>query len=148
MDANPPDHDSIELTQKEHEELRSKLGRIHHALPESEGRRAEIESLLRDLRDALAAHFDHEEHKGFFHDITERAPRLNPQADKLCTEHEEMLQTADELVQLVSAGASSENWLPEVHARFREFSKRLMHHESEENGLLQQAFQEDIGSND
>jgi iron-sulfur cluster repair protein YtfE (RIC family) len=148
MDANLSDHGSIEKIQKEHEELRSKLAQIHHALPQGAGHRAEIESQLRDLRDALALHFEHEEHEGFFDDITERAPRLNPQADKLCTEHEQMLQTAGKLAQLASAETGGEAWLTELHARFREFSKQLMHHESEENALLQQAFQEDIGAHD
>ena len=33
-------------------------------------------------------------------------------------------------------------------SRFQDFMKKLMHHESEENGMLQQAYLDDLGTKD
>jgi hypothetical protein len=59
-----------------------------------------------------------------------------------------MLHTASELARFASAGSGSESWWRELNSRFHVFSKELMHHEGEENQLLQEAYQDDIGSKD
>ena len=76
------------------------------------------------------------------------APRLAGRADRLCLEHEQFLHRATELCRLAEAGTSSMAWWRELSSRCHKFSKQLMHHESEENKLLQQAHQDNIGASD
>jgi hypothetical protein len=56
-----------------------------------------------------------------------------------------MLRDADELCRFAAAGSPSMPWWRELSLRCHEFSKRLMQHEHEENRLLQEARQSDIG---
>jgi len=138
----------FEKIQAEHEALRANIAHIHHLLAAHNTPGDELANQLHHLHTALVEHFWHEEHKGFFDEVTAQAPRLIPQAHKLCAEHQEMLHIASELARFASAGAGSETWWRELNSRFHAFSKQLMHHEGEENALLQQAYQDDIGAHD
>jgi iron-sulfur cluster repair protein YtfE (RIC family) len=138
----------LENIQREHEALRESIAHIHQLLAAHNTPGDELATQLHRLHTALVEHFWHEEHKGFFDEVVSQAPRLTPQAHKLCAEHQEMLHTASELSRFASAGAGSETWWRELNSRFHVFSKQLMHHEGEENSLLQQAFQVDIGAHD
>jgi iron-sulfur cluster repair protein YtfE (RIC family) len=134
---------------QEHDALRDKLRRIHAVLAGPEIAADEITILLHEFQSALAVHFSNEEEsEGFFDEVTAQAPRLAHQAGRLCNEHEEMLRKATELCRFAAAGSPSIAWWRELSSRCHEFSRQLMHHESEENKLLQQAHQEDIGAND
>ena len=147
MNANSP-HDVYEAIRQEHEELRERIGRIHHALAQNEVCGPDISAMLTELCTALETHFQNEEHDGFFDEITTHDPRLNPDAKRLCKEHQDMLNTATEMARFSSTGADSKARMRELRSRFQAFSKQLMHHESEENALVQQAYQEDIGAHD
>jgi iron-sulfur cluster repair protein YtfE (RIC family) len=138
----------LENIQREHEALRESIAHIHQLLAAHNTPGDELATQLHRLHTALVEHFWHEEHEGFFDEVVSQAPRLTPQAHKLCAEHQEMLHTASELSRFASAGAGSETWWRELNSRFHVFSKQLMHHEGEENSLLQQAFQVDIGAHD
>jgi iron-sulfur cluster repair protein YtfE (RIC family) len=129
----------FEKIEQEHESLRSNLGHVHSVLDDRGVSREELLSQLNHLRTALVDHFWNEENEGFFDEVTAHAPTLVPQAHKLCAEHQEMMREASELVRFATAGAASEVWWRELKSRFQVFSKQLMHHESEENSLLQQA---------
>src|SRR5688572_14977675 len=137
--------ESIERIMQEHDALRDKVRRIHSVLAEPEPAQDEIEILLREFLNALIVHFDYEEDEGFFNDVAAHAPRLTGQADKLCIEHREMLRDAAKLCRFAAAGSPSMPWWRELRSRCHEFSKRLMQHEHEENHLLQEARQSDIG---
>jgi iron-sulfur cluster repair protein YtfE (RIC family) len=139
---------AIEQVLQEHNALREKLGRIHTVLAGREPNQAEIETLLSEFLHTLLVHFSNEEDQGFFDEVTAQAPRLASQAGKLCVEHKQLLRDADELFRFATAGSPSMPWWRELHTRCHEFSKRLMHHESEENRLLQEAHQADIGTYD
>ena len=140
--------DVVEEIRLEHEALRKMLGNVHAVLAGSHVAGATVASLLLELHDELVLHFSNEEFHGFFGEITTRAPELLPSADKLCAEHRDMLRKASELAQFARAGADSQEWWRELKTRFHVFSTQLMHHESEENSLLQQAYQDDIGAHD
>jgi iron-sulfur cluster repair protein YtfE (RIC family) len=138
----------IEIVVQEHEALRNKLHRIHSVLAQPEPTPIEIETLLREFRNTLLVHFSTEEDDGFFDEVTTHAPRLARQSGKLSIEHNQLLREANELCQFAAAGSPSMPWWRELHARCHAFSKRLMHHEREENKLLQEAHQSDIGEGD
>jgi hypothetical protein len=131
---------------EEHDTLRNKLGQIHAYLVGPDIAADEIADLLYEFQGALAMHFSNEEESdGFFESVTTHAPRLAHQAGKLCVEHEALLRKATELWRFAIAGSPSMTWWRELSTRCQEFSRQLMHHESEECKLLQQAYQEDLG---
>jgi iron-sulfur cluster repair protein YtfE (RIC family) len=137
-----------EQTQQEHEQLRERIKFLHQRIDVRPASPDEIARLLRELRDALVTHFRNEEHDGFFDQIVTRAPQLSRQAQKLTHEHVDFLQHADALIQLAESCAGEPICPATLAAGFHDFSKLLMHHESEENGMLQSAYQDDLGTKD
>jgi len=145
----PPTQSEIaERILQEHGALRQKVHRIHSVLAEPNPNRAEIESLLREFLNALVIHFANEEEDGFFTEVISRAPQHTGRAGALCVEHQQLLRETEELCRFAEAGSPSMPWWRELNARCHEFSKRLMHHESEENRLLQEVHSLDIGLGD
>jgi iron-sulfur cluster repair protein YtfE (RIC family) len=138
----------VEKVMHEHDALRKKVHRIHSVLAQPDPTPDEIETLLREFMSTLVVHFSTEENEGFFNEVTAQAPRLASRAGRLCIEHQQLLRQAEELCQFAAAGSPSMPWWRELHCRCHEFSKELMHHESEENKLLQEAHQSDIGACD
>ena len=148
MDPTITSCEIIEKIKQEHDALREKFRQIHDVLAGPEIAAKPMVSLLRELHNALQVHFSNEESDGFFEDVTARAPRLTIRADELCTEHEQLLHRATELCEFAETDRPSLAWWRELSSGCHEFSKQLMHHESEENKLLQQAHQDDIGASD
>lgn len=139
-------HDVAEKIKHEHDALLDKLRQIHAVLAGREIAVDEIEILLHEFQSALAVHFANEEEaEGFFESVTAHSPRLADQAGRLCTEHEELLRRSAELCRFAAAGSPSMAWWRELSSRCHEFSRQLMHHESKESQLLQQAYQDDLG---
>jgi iron-sulfur cluster repair protein YtfE (RIC family) len=138
----------IDRVLQEHNALRDKVSQIHSILASPEPSQDEIETLLREFLNAMLVHFSNEENEGFFDQVTAHSPRLAGQAGKLCVEHKQMLREAEELCRFAAAGSPSMPWWRELRSKCHEFSKRLMHHEHEENKLLQEAYQTDIGAYD
>lgn len=140
------DHEVAEKIKQEHDMLRDKLRQIHSALAVQEMAPQELSGLLNEFQSALAVHFSNEEEsEGFFESVTAHSPRLALQAGQLCIEHEALMQKATELCRFAGAGSPSLAWWRELSSRCHEFSRQLMHHESDEGQLLQQAYQEDLG---
>jgi hypothetical protein len=133
---------------REHRALANKLADILQVCAGGIVSAEEIAGLLFDLHDALKEHFSNEEFRGFFREVTARAPHLMPEANKLCAEHLEMLHTARELAQFAIAGGGSHCWWHELNSRFLVFANQLQGHEHEEDSLLEQACKEDFGVND
>jgi iron-sulfur cluster repair protein YtfE (RIC family) len=148
MDPTITSHETVEKIKQEHDALREKFRQIHDVLSGPEIVAEQIATLLRELQNALQVHFSNEELGGFFDEVTARAPRLTVRADQLCTEHEQLLHRATELCEFAETDGPSLAWWRELSSRCHEFSKQMMHHESEENKLLQQAYQDDIGTFD
>lgn len=148
MDPTITSREIIDKIKQEHDTLRETFRRIHDVLAGPEIAAEEMARLLRELKNALTVHFSNEESDGFFGELTTRAPRLAGRADQLCLEHEQFLNKAMELCRLAEAGSSSMAWWRELSSRCHKFSKQLMRHESEENKLLQEAHQGDIGTFD
>jgi hemerythrin len=138
----------VEKIMHEHDVLCEKVHRIHTVLEHSDPTTDEIDTLLYEFSSALRVHFANEEDEGFFAEVISYAPQLARQADHLCTEHQELIRKVDELCQFAAAGSPSMVWWLELNARCHEVSRQLMLHEREENKLLQQAHQTDIGALD
>jgi hemerythrin len=145
MNAPATTRDAYAMMHREHEALRDKLGQIHDLFSGNDPSADEIKRLLHEFEEALVVHFSHEEEDGFFNEIVNYSPALAPKADRLCVEHEELRQEAIELYRFATSGCPSMPWWRELAVRCHNFSQKLMHHESEENRLLQIAHRQELG---
>lgn len=137
-----------EQARREHEQLRERLKSVHHQLELHQVPLAEMERLLNEFRGRLEAHFHSEEQDGFFDQVVSRAPQLSRQAESLSHEHGELLQALDSLIGLAGCDTGDPQCWRVLTLRFEDFMKQLMHHESEENGMLQEAYVDDLGTKD
>jgi hypothetical protein len=132
-------------------ELRSHFRRLEICLlVESPPRmsRRQLFSTLAQLRDQLGMHFALEEAYGYFEDAIEVAPRLSMKADSLRAEHDEFYNEICSLVDQAEQLLHDElpdRWMADVVNRFAEFFTAFQNHETAENQLIQQAFNEDLG---
>ena len=146
--SKPWQSEAVEQVEREHEQLRELIGAIHKSLAEPSAPTALVKEQLSVLCDKLEDHFRTEEDEGFFSEITEEAPRLSDQADKLCQEHRAMLEEAKTIATKAILCDQPQILGQEIQPAFHEFSKHLMHHESAENEMLQHAYLVDIGPAD
>jgi hypothetical protein len=139
----------IERVMHEHNMLREKIGKIHCVLAEPTPDKPAIEDLLREFLHAIMFHFSNEEvEEGLFAQVSAHAPRLAGKAAALAVEHRQLLRDVDELCRFATAGSPSMPWWRELNSRCHDVTKRLMRHEHDENMLLQEAHQTDIGAYD
>ena len=141
-------NDVREQSDLDHQELREQLGEIQCMLAGRLSSAGEVSDAFASLSAHVAEHFIDEESCGLFDHITELAPRLSDRVDTLRNEHSEFRSTMRDLNDLASRGEGSVEWLGQIEEKFHEFSKQLMHHETKENDLLQEAYCDDIGSQD
>lgn len=128
---------------REHEHLRELLGTLDQTLIARREAADKLAAMVSSLQEHVRVHFQEEEDGGFFHEIVSQAPRMSDRADELKHEH---VGLAAAVVELVSIADEENELCKSLDTRFREFSKALMHHESKENELLLDAYEEDIGA--
>lgn len=133
---------------EDHRALKGLLARIEEALVSRTATIPEVGALLGELGDRLVKHFTLEEDGGYFTAALLHAPQLVVRANQLMAQHPKMCTQADQLVKLAAAPANAEAWWTTTRERFQAFKAELLRHEREEDGLLQEAYQQDIGSHD
>ena len=103
------------------------------------------------VRDQLAMHFALEEAFGYFDDPVAVAPRLSQRAAALRAQHTRLYvvirDLADYAEQLLY-GADRNDLVARLAALFQAFDNELQEHESRENELILEAFNDDIGVGD
>lgn len=115
------------------------------------GQVGKFAEVLADLRDQLAMHFTLEEAYGYFDDAVTEAPRLSERASRLRGEHQDLYTGLCRLLDQVEHARRrhGKHRVPEkIRQAFVEFQRALKRHESEENALILEAFNEDIGTGD
>ena len=132
----------------EHELLEEKLRLLNLQLEKRQVPLEEVVKLLDGLRSFFVTHFQKEEHDGFFELIVARAPHLSRLANKLTHEHFELLERLDGLIRFARRGTGQPLCWRMLRLRLQDFAKKLHLHESEENGLLQMAYSDDLGTKD
>jgi hemerythrin len=133
----------------QHRELRALLARIDNAFQKSSPSVDEIGELLGQLGDRLVKHFTCEEEGGYFSEALLHAPQLLSKANALLAQHPKMCTEAQNLVVNLQQGkATDADWCTHTAALFRTFRDELLRHEKQENALLQEAYQRDIGITD
>ncbi len=132
----------------EHKEMRTMLGNVHAILKSRSESVENVRKALERVCSYLEAHFHKEDKGGFFAEITSQAPRLSDRAEQVSHEHEGLLASFAKFAQHAGMGDGGSQWWEQLDTEFHNVSKQLMEHEHREQDLLQQAFNEDIGSGD
>lgn len=140
--------DFMEQTCHEHEELRRLLGNIQQIISLRRDSIDRVAELLTILREQLQSHFNHEQVGGLFKRISKKAPWLTDRANLLEDQHPQFLEDLRELAGWARENRSSPQWWEEIERRYLQFSKEFLCHESDENEMLQEAYGQDIGSQD
>lgn len=139
---------------EDHHELRQL---IHHtsAMLDRSGP-VEIEyprlvEMFTKLRDQLAMHFSLEEAYGYFEDAITVAPHLSRRTENLRGQHFDLFAELCRLVESAEQLLYHEKptrLLDHVSENYRGFLTRFREHEMLENDLIQEAFNDDIGTGD
>jgi iron-sulfur cluster repair protein YtfE (RIC family) len=138
----------FEQARREHEVLERKLRFLNKQLEKRQVPLEEIVKLLDGLRSFFVDHFQKEENDGFFELIVAQAPHLSRLADKLTHEHFELLERLDGLIRFARRGTGQPLCWRMLSLRLQDFARKLQAHESQENGLLQMAYTDDLGTKD
>ncbi len=144
-DSQPAD--LCERIRQEHEELRELLGSVHRMLAGPLESAAKVVETLKSLQRHVQAHFYEEENGGFFDDIVAEAPRMSERAESIKREHTRLSDAMQELV-CCAEEVERDDGRQLLEAKFHDFSKELMHHETRENEMLLETYDDDIGSKD
>lgn len=144
----------LQEIKQDNQELQQLLARVnelcqrHESPPEC---RQELADLLVRLRDRLAMHFALEEAYGYFDDSVVADPRLSRRADKLRGEHGRLFSQLNTVVEsaLEKLNEHSPRYVcGRISRAFRAFHAALQRHEQQENELILEAFEQDVGVGD
>lgn len=100
---------------------------------------------LATLREHLARHFAQEEQGGYLEESLTRMPRLSRAVRDVLAEHPSLLAELDGLLQRLAArDIAAEAWR-QAGRDFEAFASRLLAHERNENAVVQEGYNEDLG---
>ena len=104
---------------------------------------------LGQLRAHLREHFSQEEAGGFLEESVTRMPRLSQAMAAVLAEHPGLLAELDRLIEVleradIDAGSALPEWERADHA-FAAFAQHLLAHERNENAVVQEGYNEDLG---
>jgi hypothetical protein len=133
----------------QHRELHEQLVAARTALaasaPPSKAATQAARQALRGLYDYLRRHFAQEESGGFLEESITRMPRLSPAVKAVLAEHPVLLGELDHLIETVAtADISPLSWQQAGHD-FDCFADHLSAHERNENAVVQEGYNEDLG---
>ena len=100
---------------------------------------------LRGMREHLAAHFLQEEQGGFLEESITRLPRLAAAAAAAVREHPGLLAEVDGLIERLAVPDISASSWDRAGRDFEEFCGHLLAHERNENAVVQEGYNEDLG---
>lgn len=106
--------------------------------------RAQLLDRLQYTHNQVVEHFRFEEQNGYMEAVRKRQPRLERTIQELAMEHRELTHALEEL----AAQARSASPDDEIRQKIREWLARIRHHETQENELVQDAFNLDIAAED
>lgn len=128
----------------QHRDLHAQLTAVRACLAAPGRRVVALREALEHLRSHLRSHFQQEEAGGFLEESIARMPRLAAAARQVLEEHRALLAEIDDLIGRLRADDSVGSWDAVVVAVER-FATHLLEHERNENAVVQQGYNEDLG---
>ncbi len=107
----------------------------------------EASAVLGRLYNQIQSHFQLEEAFGYFEDAIEEQPWLAARAEELRSEHKVLSLRMGRLLESVE-GASDARRVALLRSEFHDFLGEFRRHEADENDLILQAFNDEIGVGD
>lgn len=135
----------------QHRELHTLVSAVHARFEEADADRAAtgwaaaLRQPLQALRDHLHAHFQAEEQGGFIEESLARMPRLAAAAKGVLAEHPRLLEELDLLIESLPGADISRLQRADLEAGFDRFCHHLLTHERNENAVVQEGYNEDLG---
>jgi hypothetical protein len=105
----------------------------------------EAAKALRSLREHLAGHFCQEECGGFLEESIARMPRLSGAVQAVMDEHPRLLKELDGLIETFGVADISPLAWGQAARDFEAFAAHLLAHERNENAVVQEGYNEDLG---
>lgn len=99
---------------------------------------------MRQVRDHLEWHFSREENGGWLEEAVIRAPHLSHQLTKLEHQHAPLRERVARLVTLAESSDGTPESVQGLREEFEKFARQLLIHETYEERVLQQGFNEEI----
>jgi hypothetical protein len=139
---------SANTLRHQHRQLKSLMeaiaNRFNHELKPSRN----LVSLINALAVHLQMHFEFEESDGYFSSLASKTPHASSQVETLLREHNEMLEKVDALVTMAREDLAKTHDTAELAEQFSLLRDQLSNHEHEENKLIQDVYNVDIGTKD
>jgi len=139
---------SDDTIRRQHQQLHSLMEAISNRFEYEKKPSRNLVSLLNALAVHLQMHFEFEESDGYFSSLSSTTPRLTSTVEKLLREHEEMREKMDALVAMARDDFAAARDTTHLAEQFSLFRDQLSHHEHEENKLIQDVYNVDIGTKD
>jgi hypothetical protein len=103
---------------------------------------------LREVQASLQRHFHFEEQGGYMSHFLAEAPYLDRAARDLLAEHGRLSDYLDSLITSAGGAAPESLVTPDLRVQVRQWVLLVRGHEARENRLIQQACNQDIGTDD
>jgi hypothetical protein len=133
----------------QHRELHELLVTVRHAFAASSAAVPDRPAILHDglveLRDHLQGHFRQEEAGGFMEESLARMPRLARAAREVLGQHRGLLTEIDRLIATLPASDAPPSEWTRAAADFELLTTHLLDHERQENAVVQEGYNEDLG---
>ena len=128
----------------EHRELHAQLVGMRACLAAPGRCVTSLRESLEHLRTHLRAHFCQEETGGYLEESIARMPRLSAAARTVMAEHPALLAELDDLIGGLEKADSAAAW-DRIAAAAERFAQHLLDHERNENAVVQEGYNEDLG---
>ena len=129
---------NFEQVISEHKQLKSLFSRIQKEFDQPIVCTRRLYAMLTEALVEISAHFQREEHNGFFEQIVAHKPCLRPQTEVLINQHVEFRQRLTEIASQLAQ--STEDTLFDLSREFDSFLTEYFKHEGRENQLARQVF--------
>lgn len=133
----------------EHRELHAAIAAVRCLLEKGSGSpngcADDLVAALNSLRHHLADHFAKEEQGGFLEESVARVPRLSKAVAGVLAEHPRLLAEIDALIESVPTTAMPPEAWRSCGQGFDRFAGHLVTHERNENSVVQEGYNEDLG---
>ena len=132
----------------QHQQVKSLLEAISHRFRYEQKPSRNLVSLLNALALHLQMHFEFEESDAYFSSLVQKTPHLSATVERLLREHELLLKKVDTLVELAREALATDGDTSDLSKLFSQFHSQLVNHEHEENKVIQEIYNVDIGTKD